>query len=110
MYRLKYKVWLDNRGIVFGLGLDALLKGVKKNGSLSKAAKEINMSYNKAHRLIKRVEDRVGFKLLKSKPGGAGGGFSEVTAEAMELMSTYDEFYQECDAALNKIFEKYFGS
>ena len=108
MYRLKYKIWLDNKGVVFGTGLDILLRGVQTYGSLSKAVQEMNMSYNKAHKLIKRVEERVGFKLLKSKIGGTGGGFSQLTDEALELMATYESFYDECQIALNNIYDKYF--
>ena len=110
MYKLKYKIWLDKGGIVFGLGSYVLLKGVRQNGSLSKAAKDMNMSYNKAHNLIKKIEGRIGFQLLRSKPGGAGGGFSQLTEEAEELMSTYEQFYNECQITLNNLFEKYFDS
>lgn len=85
-----------------------LLKGVEKYGSLSQAAKELNMSYNKAHKLIKKVEDRIGFKLLKTKTGGTGGGFSQVTDEAKELIKKYENFHSECDLILNELFKKHF--
>lgn len=110
MYKLKYKIWLDKNGIVLGLGPYALLTGVRQNGSLSKAAKELNMSYNKAHNLIKNVESRLGFELLISRSGGAGGGFSQLTKEAEELMTLYENFYSECEKSLNDIFDKYFGN
>lgn len=110
MYNLRYKIWLDKGGTVFGSGSYLLLKGVRDEGSLSKAAKAINMSYNKAHNLTKKIENRLGFQLLKSRPGGAGGGFSQLTDEAEELMSLYEQFYCECEKSLNDIFKKYFGS
>lgn len=108
MYNLKYKIWLDKNGVIFGTGPYLLLKGVKEKGSLAGAAKAINMSYNKAHNLIKNIEGRLGFRLLYSKTGGAGGGISSLTAEAEELISAYEQFYNECGEALNTIFKKYF--
>ena len=109
MYNLKYKIWLDKNGAVFGKGPYILLSGVKEKGSLSGAARSMNMSYNKAHNLIKRIEGMLGFRLLYRKTGGSGGGISLLTAEAEELMSVYEQFYNECEEAINTIFKKYFS-
>ncbi|MFA7573727.1 MAG: LysR family transcriptional regulator, partial [Lutispora sp.] len=92
MYNLKYKIWIDKGGKVFGLGPYQLLLRVKEKGSLSEAAKSMNMSYNKAHTLIKDIETRLGFSLIKSKTGGAGGGFSTLTEEAEDLLLVYEKF------------------
>ena len=108
MYNIKYKLWLDKNGVIFGTGSYLLLKGVKEEGSLAGAAKAMNMSYNKAHNLIKKIEIRLGFRLLYSKTGGAGGGISLLTIEAEELVSAYELFYNECEEAINTIFKKYF--
>ncbi len=108
MYNIKYKLWLDDNGVIFGTGSFLLLKGVKEKRSLAGAAKAINMSYNKAHNLIKNIEGRLGFRLLYSKTGGAGGGISSLTPEAEKLVSAYELFYNECGEAINTIFNKYF--
>ena len=92
MLQVKYKVWLDDDGIIFGKGPYNLLNGVKDKGSLSVAAKSMGMSYNKAHNLIKKIEERLGFKLLVSKSGGTKGGGSYITEEAENLMKTYESF------------------
>ena len=44
MYKLKYKIWIDQDGKAFGQGPYKLLEGIKETGSLSKAAKALNMS------------------------------------------------------------------
>lgn len=113
MYQLKYKIWLENEGEtlgkVFGKGPYELLKGVKKFGSLSEAAKSIKMSYNKAFNLIKDIEKRLGYSLVKAKTGGSGGGGSQLTEEGEKLMATYEAFVKESDQELQKVFRKYFG-
>ncbi len=108
MYQLKYKIWIEKNGKVFGIGPLMLLKGVSETGSLSEAARKMDMSYNKAHNLIKSIEKKLGYELISSKSGGSKGGSSELTEKAEELMMTYENFYNECEENLRKIYQKHF--
>jgi len=108
-YNLKYKIWLDSDGKVFGVGPCQLLQGIAETGSLVSAARAMNMSYSQAYNLIKALERRLGFALIASQAGGSGGGGSELTPEARELMTTYQSFSIECHQALTALFVKYFG-
>ncbi|MBE3113343.1 MAG: LysR family transcriptional regulator, partial [Actinobacteria bacterium] len=64
--KLRYKIWLEKNGEkVFGDGPLDILCRVERTGSLRQAAEEINMSYSLAWNLIKDLEERLGFKLLK---------------------------------------------
>lgn len=108
-YKLQYKIWLDKNGKAFGDGPLDILKRVERSGSLKKAAEEINMSYSQAWNLIRTLEKRLGFKLLKRKVGGEQGGGSELTREAKELMEKFQSFRQKADDALKGLFEEYFG-
>ncbi|MGE5630594.1 MAG: winged helix-turn-helix domain-containing protein [Caulobacteraceae bacterium] len=108
MYQLKYKIWIDKDGKVFGKGPLELLNGVKESGSLADAARRMDMSYNKAFTLIKNIEEKLGFKLITSKSGGSKGGGSELTEEAEKLIAVYQNFYEECERNLKDIFEKHF--
>lgn len=107
--RLAYKLWLDNNGKVFGDGPYDLLSRVDRTGSLSKAAAELSMSYNKAWRLIRAMEDRLGFPLLKCKAGGASGGGSEVTSQARQLMQQYSALREEAENVLELLYAKHFN-
>jgi len=107
---LKYKIWFEDGGKVFGKGPQSLLIGVRKTGSLMEAAKQLNMSYNKAFTLIKSIEKRLGYKLIEGKVGGAGGGGSRLTAEAEKLLDAYTAFADECETALTEIFRRHFPS
>ncbi len=108
MLQIKYKIWLQDEGRTFGKGIHNLLIGVKNKGSLSEAAKNMGMSYNKAHNLIKSAGKRLGFELLVSKSGGNKGGGSFLTEEAENFIKEYDKFFMECDKSLQDIFSKYF--
>lgn len=63
--KVTYKVWLDNNGKAFGDGPYELLKRVEKTGSLHQATNQMGMSYSKAWRLIRALEERLGFTLLE---------------------------------------------
>ncbi|KUO50363.1 MAG: hypothetical protein APF76_11695 [Desulfitibacter sp. BRH_c19] len=108
MYTLKYKIWLDKKGKVFGDGPYKLLQGIEEQGSLSNAAKSMGMSYSQAHTLLKRIEKNLGFPLIQSQIGGPMGGGSELTDDARQLMEKYVIFHEECEIALEKIFKKHF--
>ncbi len=82
--KIGYKVWLDNNGKAFGDGPYALLRRVEKMGSLHQAAKQMGMSYSKAWRLIRTLEERLGFALLERKVGGPSGGGSQVTPQGKD--------------------------
>lgn len=107
--QLRYKLWLEKEGEkVFGDGPLDILRRVERTGSLRKAAEEINMSYSQAWNLLKNLEKRLGFPLLKRRVGGERGGGSEVTAEARELMTKYEMFRQRAAQSLNLLYQEAF--
>ena len=109
MLKLRYKLWIEKDGEkVFGDGPLDILHRVEKTGSLRQAAEEINMSYSQAWNLIKDLEKRLGFNLLKRKVGGERGGGSEITEEARELMTKFKLFREEADQSLNLLYKKIF--
>ena len=108
MFKLKYKIWIDQDGKAFGEGPYKLLQGIKESGSLSQSAKALNMSYSQAHTMMKNLSQRLGFPLIVSKTGGVGGGKTMITAEAEELLQLYGDFYRDCEAALDDVFYNYF--
>lgn len=108
MYHLRYKLWLEKDGKAFGEGPYQLLAGVLESGSLSTAAKKLNMSYSLAYNLIKKIEQNLGFPLLESKSGGLGGGGSELTPQAIALMEKYNDFQTEATTLLQELFNKHF--
>ena len=107
--KVSYKVWLDNHGKAFGDGPYELLRRVEKTKSLHQAANQMGMAYSKAWRLIRTLEQRLGFPLLERKAGGHSGGGSRITPKAKELMSHYGRFRKEVNDAIEKIYQKHFG-
>jgi len=108
--KVAYKIWLDHYGKAFGEGPYELLERVEKTNSLHRAAHQMGMSYSKAWKLIQTMEKRLGFVLLDKKIGGPSGGGSQVTPKAKDLMKRYVRFEKDVGKAIEKIYQKHFGS
>jgi molybdate transport system regulatory protein len=107
--KIGFKVCLDNNGKAFGDGPYELLKQVEVTRSLHQAANQMGMSYSKAWRLIRTLEERLGFVLLEKKTGGLSGGGSQVTPKGKLLMNHYEGFRKDVEKGLKKIHRKHFS-
>jgi len=105
---LTLKIRLAKEEIFFGPGVVTLLNLIKKSESLNSAAKEMNLSYTKANKMIKAAEKALEFKLLERKIGGIGGGGSNLTPECIKFLEQYILFEQEINELSNDLFHKYF--
>ena len=84
-----------------------LLKAIQKTGSLSKAAKSLNISYKKAWQLLDSVNKSAKKPVTINSIGGKGGGGAELTDYGKSLIKAFDEINKGCwaflDAQLKKI-------
>lgn len=94
---------------VFGPGPVDLLERVGELGSLRAAAIEMGMAYTKATRLVHDAECAFGFALTERTVGGSGGGGSQLTAEARELIGRYRAFERTSRASLSAAYETCFS-
>ncbi|MFU8794986.1 MAG: winged helix-turn-helix domain-containing protein [Dethiobacteria bacterium] len=108
---LKAKIWLETSGEkIFGDGPCDILKRVERTGSLRQTAAEINMSYSHAWKLIRMIENNLGFAVLEKQAGGAGGGHSNLTPRAAKLTRAYDQFRSEAEVNLMQLYSKHLSS
>jgi molybdate transport repressor ModE-like protein len=87
---------LNDQGVPFmGRGPVQLLQGIERLGSINQATKEMNMSYLKAWKIIKRMETCLGGKILKTTIGGKDYGGSELTPLATKFLDFYTAYEAE---------------
>ena len=92
MKQLKIKCWIEEDGEKFyGPGPHELLKQIQKEGSLSKAAEQMHMSYKKAWAIVQRLNQFSEETLVVLKKGGQHGGGAEVSLYALEIMKEYED-------------------
>ena len=107
--RLAYRMWLEADGRAFGEGPAALLDLVRTEGSLSRAAARLGMSYNKAWRTLRAAEGRLGFPLLERRIGGVRGGGSALSAAGEELLGRYHALQAAADREMRRLFSEHFS-
>ena len=87
---LRTKTWIARDGeLVFGRGRAQLLEAVDATGSISAAARRLDMSYRRAWSMIKASEERLGLSLLERSKGGAKGGGARLTPVARDLLRAF---------------------
>lgn len=107
---VKSKVWLEVKGeAVLGLGRKMLLEAIHKYGSISKAGRELGISFRKAWGYIHSMEELLGTKLVETRVGGRGGGGATLTAEARDLLVRYDKLLKGVNEAIDERFYETFG-
>lgn len=96
-YSLNSRIWISsNENETFlGQGRIDLLKEIKTHGSISKAAKAMNMSYKKAWALVDSMNRLGPEPIVVSKNGGKKGGGSEVSQYGDKLILAFDELIEE---------------
>ncbi|MGD9158634.1 MAG: LysR family transcriptional regulator [Desulfobacteraceae bacterium] len=87
------RFWLESEGVTFlGYGRVMLLEHIRDNGSISKAAVSMKMSYKHAWDLLNSMESQAGLKLVEKVRGGANGGGAKLTEageKAIEIFWKY---------------------
>ncbi|GIW13352.1 MAG: molybdenum-pterin-binding protein [Tepidiforma sp.] len=99
------KLWLESdSGLVMSDYRLRLLALVAETGSLASAASAMHLSYRRAWGKIKELEANLGFPLVRSEVGGAGGGHTTLTDEGRQLVEAYDRFRRRVEAAVSQAF------
>ncbi len=101
------------RNIALGPGKVELLELLQKTGSITKAAREMNMSYMRAWTLIRTMNRCFKEPIVVSSHGGAhGGGGAELTDAGRKVLALYKKMDDKCLRAISpmrKQLEKHLG-
>lgn len=89
--KISCKIWLEYDGKpLIGKGGAEILEKIEECNSISRAARELNMSYRYLWSYIKRIEEILGEPVVKTYRGGrAGGGGAELTELGRQLLMEY---------------------
>lgn len=88
-----------------GVGLLQLLDGIERHGSIQQAAREMDLSYVKALRILNRLERELGQTLLLRHKGGASRGRSELTPFARRFVRDFVAFRETVRRAADRSFQ-----
>jgi len=92
-YEVRGRIWLDGAdGTFIGYGRVVLMERIRELGSITKAAKSMNMSYRHAWRLIDSMNRQSPNPLVITSTGGRNGGGAVVTGHGEEAIALFRDF------------------
>lgn len=91
----------------FGPGKAELLEKIAAEGSISKAAKAMDMSYSRAWQLVDAMNHDFKKPLVESSTGGRKGGGAVVTKTGHELLSLFRRMEEQLTATADAYFAEF---
>jgi len=90
------RIWQGSRSVSFfesgariGPGKAKLLESIRDTGSISAAARDMDMSYKRAWLLLDSMNQAFTEPAVTAAPGGAGGGGATLTPFGAEVLERY---------------------
>ncbi len=94
--RVRARLWITgSRGGYLGVGKVQLLEAIAQQGSISRAAKALGMSYRRAWQLVEEMNALSEGPLVITETGGAHGGGARLTARGEQAIAMYRRFEAE---------------
>jgi len=97
------RIWIDGpEDTLIGYGRIVLLESIIEHGSISKAAKSMEISYRHAWELIESMNSQAPHPLVSTSTGGAGGGGAIVTEYGHHVIGLFHDLYKQFQAFLDQ--------
>ena len=101
------KIGKDRR--FFSVGPMELLEKIETYSSIKKATEAMGMSYTKALRIIRTMEEELGFSVVISEKGGNDRGATRLTEKGKQVLTAFQEIYAEVSALAEKLLVEKFN-
>jgi molybdate transport system regulatory protein len=87
---IKSKVWLEKDGkLLMGWGRATLLERIDQLGSISAAAKSMNLAYRNAWLWVEAMNSLAPLPLVEKSTGGPQGGYARLTEEGKRIVKEF---------------------
>lgn len=102
--KVRVRAWLewDDKAYI-GPGRAALLEGVERHGSITKAALEMGVSYRTAWKWIRIMNRAARHPLVRAAPGGPGGGGAALTPTGKAVIEAYRRLTADVTAFVERV-------
>jgi molybdate transport system regulatory protein len=97
------RVWIDGpEGTFIGHGRVVLLERIIEHGSITKAAKSMQMAYRRAWDLVDSMNRQAKEPFVELATGGKGGGGARVTKAGERAIKLFWRFYKDLHTFLQR--------
>jgi molybdate transport system regulatory protein len=105
-----FNIWIEVEGeVALSAWRVALLEGVARTGSITRAAEAQGVHFRVAWRKIREMEQRLGIRLVVGQAGGAGGGGAALTPEAAGIIARFRAFTAGLDEEIQARYREHFA-
>lgn len=110
----RFNIWIENEGdVVISHWRARLLEAIDRTGSITAAARELDVPYRRAWERIQEMERSLGGSLVTTEIGGSGGGGAQLTPAGQDLLSRFHAFTlgfeEEISARYKAVFRGFAG-
>lgn len=103
----KGRCWLEGaEGTFLGYGRVVLLERIGECGSISRAARSMEMSYKHAWDLLDSMNRQAGCKMVETSRGGKKGGGAVLTPAGEAAIALFWKFHEKFQAMLAEMTEE----
>ena len=93
---LRGRIWIDGtEGTYLGYGRIVLLERVREYGSITQAAKSMEMSYRHAWELVDSMNRQAPGPFVEAATGGKGGGGARLTDDGEKAIDLFWKLHED---------------
>ena len=97
------RIWIEGpEGVFIGWGRANLLERIREYGSITKAAKSLEMAYRHAWDLVDSMNRQSNLPFVEVTSGGKGGGGARVTEEGEKAIRLFRRFAEDFQTFLER--------
>ena len=85
-----------------------LLEKIERFSSIKKATEAMGMSYTKALRIIRTMEEELGFRVVISEKGGNRHGNTILTENGKQVLMAFQEMHADVTAYAERLLKEKF--
>ena len=100
---------IKNETVFIGKGVRELLDSIEIHKSIKKATEHTGISYPKAIRMIKTLEQELKFPVVVSEKGGSTYGGTYLTKQGKEVLESYREIEKILEETAQKLVDEAFS-
>ena len=105
---IKTRLTIGNSKPFYSVGPMELMEKIESYSSLKKATEAMGMSYTKALRIIRDVENELGFPVVISVKGGNDRGFTMLTEKGKQVLTVYKEIFNDVSTYAERLVNEKF--
>lgn len=94
--------------IFIGKGVREMLDAIDQTKSIRKATEVTNISYPKALRMLRTMEEELGFAVVISEKGGSTRGSTILTEKGKAVLEAYKRIENKVEVYAKKLVEEEF--